>query len=161
MQPLRISNIYLVEQARQVVCEFLDSDLDKKYVFEFESDPQCETEFIRGDEVLLKRAVTNLIQNSINHNANGCKITISVSCNEKEIAIIVSDNGIGVSPEKLKALNTKTHYLESTDRALHLRHGLGVLLVRQIIEAHSGTMQILSEEHKSYKTTLIFPKIKY
>lgn len=161
MQPLRISNIYPVELARQVICEFLDSNLDKKYVFEFESEPQCETEFIRGDEVLIKRAITNLIQNSINHNANGCKITISVTCSEKEIAIVVSDNGVGVSAEKLKALNSKTHYLESTDKALHLRHGLGVLLVLQIVEAHNGTMQILSEEQKGYETTLIFPKTKY
>lgn len=161
MQPLRISNIYPVELARQVICEFLDSNLDKKYVFEFESEPQCETEFIRGDEVLIKRAVTNLIQNSINHNANGCKITTSVTCSEKKIAIVVSDNGVGVSAEKLKTLNSKTHYLESTDKALHLRHGLGVLLVRQIVEAHNGIMQILSEEQKGYETTLIFPKTKY
>ncbi len=160
MQPLRISNIYPVELARQVVCEFLDSDLDKKYEFEFVSAPQCETEFIRGDEALLKRAITNLIQNSINHNSKGCKVTISVSCSEKEVTIVVSDNGIGVSAEKLNALNTKTHYLESTDRALHLRHGLGVLLVRQIVETHNGTMKILSEEHKGYETTLIFPKTK-
>ncbi|NBJ94553.1 sensor histidine kinase [Parablautia muri] len=161
MQPLRISSIYPVELARQVICEFLDSNLDKKYVFEFESNPQCETEFIRGDEVLIKRAVTNLIQNSINHNANGCIITISVSCSEKAIAIVVSDNGVGVSAEKLKALNSKTHYMESTDKALHLRHGLGILLVRQIIEAHNGIMRILSEEQKGYETTLIFPKTKY
>ena len=161
MQPLRISNIYPAELARQVVCEFLDSNPDKKYVFEFEAEPQCETEFIRGDEFLLKRAVTNLIQNSINHNANGCEIIISVSCSEKEISIMVSDNGVGVSAKQLKALNSKTHYLESTDKALHLRHGLGVLLVRQIIEAHKGTMQILSEEQKSYETTLIFPKTNY
>ena len=158
MQPLRISNIYLVELARQVVCEFLDSNLDKKYIFEFESDPQCETEFIRGDEALLKRAVTNLLQNSINHNANGCTITISVTCSEKEIIIVVSDNGVGVSAEKLKTLNSKTHYLESTDKTLHLRHGLGVLLVWQIIEAHKGTMKIESEEKKGYKTTLIFDR---
>ena len=74
---------------------------------------------------------------------------------------MVSDNGVGVSAKQLKALNSKTHYLESTDKALHLRHGLGVLLVRQIIEAHKGTMQILSEEQKSYETTLIFPKTNY
>ena len=71
---------------------------------------------------------------------------------------MVSDNGVGVSAKQLKALNSKTHYLESTDKALHLRHGLGVLLVRQIIEAHKGTMQILSEEQKSYETILTFPK---
>ena len=87
--------------------------------------------------------------------------SISVTCSEKEIAIVVSDNGVGVSAEKLKALNSKTHYLESTDKALHLRHGLGVLLVLQIVEAHNGIMQILSEEQKGYETTLIFPKTNY
>lgn len=158
MQPLRITSIYPIELARQVISEFLDSDLDKKYVLEFDSDPRCETEFIRGDEVLLNRALTNLIQNSINHNTDGCTITISVSCSEKEITIKVSDNGVGVSAEKLEALNAKTHYLESTDKALHLRHGLGVLLVRQIMEAHKGTMKILSEEQNGYETILIFSK---
>ena len=160
MQPLRIGNVYPIELARQVVSEFLDSGLDNKYVFEFDSDPQCETEYIRGDEALLNRALTNLIQNSISHNTDGCTITISVSCSEKEITIRVSDNGVGVSTEKLAALNAKTHYLESADGSLHLRHGLGVLLVRQIMEAHKGTMKISSEEQKGYETILIFPKTK-
>lgn len=158
MQPLHISNIHPVELARQVVCDFLDSGLDGRYSFSFDFDPQYEADFILADESLMKRALTNLIQNSISHNAEGCAISISVSFSEIGTIIAVSDDGVGVSAKKLKELNAKTHYLESTDKDLHLRHGLGILLVRQIVEAHKGTMEIESEEHKGYRAKLFFPK---
>ena len=91
------------------------------------------------------------------HNSKGCHISVSVSWNENHTAIMVSDNGIGVTAEKLEEWKTKTHYIKSTDERLNLRHGLGILLVRQIVEAHHGTMEILSELQSGYKTVLTFP----
>ena len=156
MQPLRLEKIYLVELARQVVCEFLDSGLEEQYKIAFFSDQESETSFIMGDEALLKRALCNLIQNSMIHNSKGCRISVSVAWNESNTAITVSDNGIGVSAEKLEELRTKTHGIESTDEKLNLRHGLGILLVWQIVEAHHGTMEIFSELQIGYKTVLTF-----
>ena len=156
MQPLRIEEISPVELARQVVCDFLDSGLDESFSIDFQSDEESELHYMLGDEALLKRAITNLLQNSIGHNPNGCTITISVSCMDRHTEIIVADNGVGVTAEKLQELNTKTHYLESTDEKLNLRHGLGVLLVRQIVDAHRGTMKIESAPNCGYKTTLVF-----
>ena len=48
--------------------------------------------------------------------------------------------------------------MESTDEKLNLRHGLGVLLVRQIVDAHHGVIKIESEPQKGFKTTLTFPQ---
>lgn len=157
MQPLRVEELSPVELVRQVVCDFLDSGLDERFTIDFQSDEESELHYMRGDEALLKRAVTNLIQNSIRHNPKGCEITISVSCTNERTEIVVSDNGVGVSAEKLQELNTKTHYLESTDEKLNLRHGLGVLLVRQIVEAHNGTLKIESVPNCGYATLLVFP----
>ena len=158
MQPLRVEKIHLVELARQVVCEFLDSNLDNSFSIDFITDSDSELLYINGDETLLKRAITNLIQNSIGHNPSGCEITVSVSCNNQNATVIIADNGIGISALKLKELNTKTHYMESTDEKLNLRHGLGVLLVRQIVDAHHGVIKIESEPQKGFKTTLTFPQ---
>ncbi len=158
MQPLRVEKIHLVELARQVVCEFLDSNLDSAFSIDFITDSDSELLYINGDETLLKRAITNLIQNSIGHNPSGCEITVSVSCNNQNATVIIADNGIGISALKLKELNTKTHYMESTDEKLNLHHGLGVLLVRQIVDAHHGVIKIESEPQKGFKTTLTFPQ---
>ena len=158
MQPLRVEKIHLVELARQVVCEFLDSNLDNSFSIDFITDSDSELLYINGDETLLKRAITNLIQNSIGHNPSGCEITVSVSCNNQNATVIIADNGIGIPAQKLKELNTKTHYMESTDEKLNLRHGLGMLLVRQIVDAHHGVIKIESEPQKGFKTTLTFPQ---
>ena len=156
MQPLRLEKIYLVELARQVVCEFLDSGLEEQYRITFSSDQESEMASTMGDEALLKRALYNLIQNSMIHNSSGCDISVSAAWNGNHTVITVSDNGIGVSAEKLEELKANTHRIESTDERLNLRHGLGVLLVWQIVEAHHGTMEIFSEPQGGYKTVLTF-----
>ena len=158
MQPLRVEKIHLVELARQVVCEFLDSNLDDSFSIDFITDSDSELLYINGDETLLKRAITNLIQNSIGHNPSGCEITVSVSCNNQNATVIIADNGIGIPAQKLKELNSKTHYMESTDEKLNLRHGLGMLLVRQIVDAHHGVIKIESKPQEGFKTTLTFPQ---
>ena len=156
MQPLRLEKIYLVELARQVVCEFLDSGLEEQYRITFSSDQESEMASTMGDEALLKRALYNLIQNSMIHNSRGCDISVSAAWNGNHTVITVSDNGIGVSAEKLEELKANTHRIESTDERLNLRHGLGVLLVWQIVEAHHGIMEIFSEPQGGYKTVLTF-----
>ena len=159
MQPLRVEKIHLVELARQVVCEFLDSNLDDSFSIDFITDSDSELLYINGDETLLKRAITNLIENSIGHNPSGCEITVSVSCNNQNATVIIADNGIGIPAQKLKELNSKTHYMESTDEKLNLRHGLGMLLVRQIVDAHHGVIKIESKPQEGFKTTLTFPQV--
>ena len=158
MQPLRVEKIHLVELARQVVCEFLDSNLDDSFSIDFITDSDSELLYINGDETLLKRAITNLIENSIGHNPSGCEITVAVSCNNQNATVIIADNGIGIPAQKLKELNSKTHYMESTDEKLNLRHGLGMLLVRQIVDAHHGVIKIESKPQEGFKTTLTFPQ---
>ena len=158
MQPLRVDEVFIVEMARQVVCEFLDSGLEDQYSIEFASDPQSEMEFILGDEALLKRALANLIQNSIHHNPEGCAISVSVLCSESNIKIVVADNGVGLSDEKLKELKEKPHYIKSTEDRLNLRYGLGLVLVRQIVEAHSGEIRLQSGNQKGLCVELVFHK---
>ena len=157
MQPLRMEKVYFVELARQVVCEFLDGGLEARYQIVFDSSQESETASVMGDEALLKRALYNLIQNSVIHNPKGCVISVSVARNETGITVMVSDDGIGVSTEKLEKLRATTNHLENTDERLNLRHGLGVLLVRQIVEAHHGTVEIESAPQNGYQTVLVFP----
>ena len=55
--------------------------------------------YINADKDLLKRAISNLIQNSINHNENGCVIYVSVDDDNNTCKICIEDSGIGASDE--------------------------------------------------------------
>lgn len=115
---------------------------------------------MEGDARLILRAISNLVQNSIKHNPDGCKIYLALECTKKYakncLTFSVTDDGVGISPEKRCELEKKPHYMESTDERLDLRHGLGLLIVQQIVSAHKGTMQIVDAVPHGCKTSLTF-----
>lgn len=138
-EPVRLSKLL-----RSYAADLLNTGIPEKYSFEVEISKNTETAVIECDARLVSRAINNLVQNSINHNPQGCTISLRLDCSDSTVSLTVADNGVGLSPEKLRELEEKPHYMESTDERLNLRHGLGLLLVRQIVEAHGGTMEIES-----------------
>lgn len=157
MQPIHKSPVGLAGLLRSCTAEFLNTGLPDGYSISIEVAPAAETVFFPCDARLISRATGNLVQNSISHNPDGCDITLALDCTGECISLSVSDNGAGLSEGKLKELNEKPHYMESTDDRLDLRHGLGLILVRQIADAHNGVMRIENRKQKGCKVILDFP----
>ena len=158
MQPIHKSPVNLAGLLRSYAAELLNSGLPDGYSINIEIASVADTILFNCDARLISRAVSNLVQNSINHNPDGCDIVLALDCTDESIFLSIADNGIGLSSDKLRELNEKPHYMESTDDRLDLRHGLGLILVHQIVEAHDGTVQIESEEQKGCKVILDFLK---
>ena len=158
MQPLHKEPVRLSKLLRSYAADLLNAGILEKYSIEIEISKDAETAVIECDVRLISRAVNNLVQNSINHNPQGCTICLRLDCTDAGISLVIADNGVGLSAEKLRELEEKPHYMESTDERLDLRHGLGLLLVRKIVEAHGGGMKIESAPQSGYKTILIFQR---
>ena len=73
------------------------------------------------------------------------------------LLLVIRDNGKGTTPDKLKSLNTIPHYLDSTDDRLDLRHGLGLMLVKEIILLHNGSTEINSQSGQGFETVIHLP----
>lgn len=157
LQPLHKEPVRFSKLLRSYAVELLNGGLSDSYSIEVKIEPSAENAVLECDYRLILRAISNLVQNSIKHNPQGCEILTALDCSETTVTLTVSDNGVGLSPEKLRELEETPHYMESTDDRLNLRHGLGILLVRQIVEAHGGTMKIESAEAHGYQTMLCFP----
>lgn len=157
VQPLHKKPTHLSKLLRSIIIDILNNGLSDIYSIEINISAAAETVSIELDIRLITRAITNLIHNCIQHNPNGCDIIISLDLCDNLLSLIIADNGIGISPEKMQELATRPHYMESTDERLDLRHGLGIVLVRQIIQVHNGTLEIESEFQKGYKTTIKLP----
>ncbi len=159
MQPLTKAPVRPSRLLRSYAVELLNAGIPEKYSLETEISKDAETAVIECDARLISRAVGNLVQNSIRHNPQGCTISLRLACSDTAIFLTVADNGVGLSAEKLRELEEKPHYMKSTDERLDLRHGLGLLLVRQIVEAHGGTTKVESTPQNGYKTILAFQKL--
>lgn len=158
MQPIHKATIRIASLVRTYVADLLNGGLPDQYSIDVDISANAEITTFECDARLISRAINNLVQNSIQHNPDGCDIMLSLDCTEDSVILYVADNGIGLSAEKIKELRERPHYIESTDDRLDLRHGLGHILVQQIVKAHNGTMQVESENQKGFKVMLIFPR---
>ena len=158
MQPIHKAAIRIASLVRTYVADLLNGGLPDQYSIDVDISANAEITTFECDARLISRAINNLVQNSIRHNPDGCDIMLSLDHREDQVFLCVADNGIGLPAEKLKELQERPHYIESTDDRLDLRHGLGHILVQQIVKAHNGTMQIESENQKGFKVMLIFPR---
>lgn len=157
VQPIQEQPVYFCKIIREIVVEYLNNDMNNKFEFELSLNSATEQIAIMGDERLLSRAIQNLISNSINHNESGCTISVNLEVNRNNLILTISDNGKGISEKELEKIQSTPHYLQSTDDRLDLRHGLGLLLVKEIVSIHKGTVSISSELNKGFSTTISLP----
>ena len=157
MQPLRKEKVDLLELGRQVISDFLNYGVDEKYEMEYDiSAVSKDFLYMEGDRYLLRRMLENLIQNSISHNPDGCHIIVSVQETDGKYILTVSDDGLGVMPEKLEKLNQDlvfdADYMENGEAA----HGYGLKLVRQIVKAHRGEIIFNESSTKGFCAEISF-----
>lgn len=157
MQPVNLRQEKLVPLVRKVVVDFINMDIENRYPIVWDTSEATETCVISADRELLQRAISNLIQNSINHNETGCQISVSITAPQGKCHILVEDDGIGVSGEQLEKLNHAAHYMVCDTNATEQRHGLGLLLVKQIISAHQGEIIMGRSASGGFSVKLILP----
>lgn len=143
MQPSKKKRVRLCPLLRSVVTEIVNNGLSEKY--EINLDFGYEPAVIMGDETLLERAFFNLLNNSITHNEDGCKINISEYVQNGTVYIKICDNGIGVPDEVIEniAIIPKT------------AHGLGLPMAYKVFYVHGGKMK--AENNKGFSVRIELP----
>lgn len=137
MYPLKKKRVNAVELVRQVASEFLN-ELPEQYELEISADNMGRLILLNGDDSLLYRMLSNLINNSIVHNREGCKITLYVELDVDTCIFKVIDTGYGISDSRLDLLNNGTYISSTQEENISIDHGLGLKIVQQIVKAHHG-----------------------
>ena len=157
MQPIDPKPVNLVAIARQSVVDFINLGMGGKYPIEWNTEEALTACVINGDKELLRRAIGKLITNCQTHNPDGCTISVCARKSDTEYKIIVEDNGIGVTDETLEKLRTTPHYMMSDSGTSEPRHGLGLLIVGQIVSAHKGTVSFDHGKQGGFAVAVAFP----
>jgi len=114
-----------------------------------------ETNFV-ADEILFSRAVNNLVENAIRHTAAGGAIDISIADRNSHTEVAVRDNGAGIAQEHLARVFDRFYRADSSRSSDGV--GLGLSLVKSIMDLHGGTAAIQSESGQGTTVTLNFPR---
>lgn len=160
MQPVHLKKENMVAIVRQVAVDFINTDIDGKYPIVWETDESLAVCFVHADKGLVKRAVGNLVQNCINHNGQGCTIHVSVLAEGSSCAVAVGDDGVGAADGLIERLNNSPHYMLCDENTTEQRHGLGLLIVKQIAAAHGGTVVIGHSPYGGFYVKLILPMLE-
>jgi len=103
--------------------------------------------FVQADSQKIGWALSHLIDNAIKFTSSGGSIVVSVKREgENLVTISVADTGIGIPPHRLDEIFEPFHQLDGSSTRHHGGTGLGLSLVRQIIEAHGSMIEVQSVE---------------
>jgi signal transduction histidine kinase len=112
---------------------------------------------IKADADLLAQAVTNVLGNAIKYSPPGKDVGITVRTDGKDILIEVVDNGHGIAPEDVNRIFEKFYRVPRAESADQQGTGLGLTLVREIMESHGGQVTAQSELGRGSTFTLRLP----
>lgn len=132
-QPLGFASVDLVAIGRRVTSDLAPLAIATGYEISF--DAQAEPVAVSGDEVAIERALTNLVQNAIQHGGRHGLIAIEV---REDGTVAVTDQGDGIPPEHRDRVFEPFHRLDARSRGV----GLGLNLVREIVALHQGEIAV-------------------
>lgn len=114
---------------------------------------------IRADKMLFTRCVSNLINNAISYGKEHGHIDINIFCEDSKVGIAVSDDGIGIAGEHLEKIWDRFYQVEeSRNKEKGSSMGLGLSMVKMIVEKHEGSVDVTSKLNEGSTFTLYFPK---
>ena len=159
------SGLYSLHKTNCNIVTLIDDIVDSisQYVkcrgIELVFDPACEEVITACDRDKIERIILNIISNSIKYIEGRGKILIKLAVENNCVVISVQDTGIGISRENLETIFEKFKQVDATLTRKVEGSGIGLSLVKSLIELHDGDIYIESEEGKGTKVSFYLPII--
>lgn len=166
-----IQDILSLEQLRsgklnltQVDLNLLLQEIGVRYEFDMQKKEQTyitelpnERVYVQADHNQLGQALSNLISNASKYTPNGGLIRVRLTSDENGARIDIQDTGYGIPAEALDKLFTEFYRVKTAQTQDIAGTGLGLSLVKSVIENHGGTITVTSVEGVGSTFTVILP----
>ena len=154
----RTDQVTLEELVDEVFCD-LDPVAEKAGIsihFNDSANQDSHTD-VTGSYVLLYRAVYNLVENAIKYNRPHGSVSVSVKQENGQAMVLVTDTGIGISPENQKKIFDPFFRVDKSRSRAMGGAGLGLALVDSIAKEHRGTVKVLESSSAGSTIVLMLP----
>ncbi|MDO5294754.1 MAG: HAMP domain-containing sensor histidine kinase [bacterium] len=113
---------------------------------------------IVADEERIGQVVINLLSNAIKYTDKKGKIEIAITEREDNVQLMISDSGIGISKEELPYIFERFYRADKSRNRKTGGAGIGLTIVKSIVEAHNGVIKVESELLKGTTIEVVLPK---
>ena len=155
-RPMKRVLMDLRAAAQEVVDELLQMPVGRGREVEVVAEPDKPQ--VWGDQVALQQVMTNLIENSLKYSDPGSKVVVTVKETPDEGLVEVADHGVGISAEGLQVIFDRFHQVDSSSTRKVGGFGLGLFIVKQLVDAHGGDIEVTSTEGVGTTFTVRLPK---
>ncbi|MEN8097625.1 MAG: HAMP domain-containing sensor histidine kinase [Chloroflexota bacterium] len=121
-------------------------------------DPPAEDFLVYATEEGIERIFTNLIGNAIKYTPEGGTVTVKVENYDLQVGVVVCDSGIGIPADSLPKL-FEEFYRAPNAKAFETGTGLGLVIVKELVESFSGRISVTSKEGKGTTFTVHLPLV--
>lgn len=118
----------------------------------------AHSQYILGDREMLAQAINNIIDNAEKYSPNQPSITVSTIDNGKDIEIVVTDKGIGISNDAKTKVFEKFFRVSTGNVHSVKGFGLGLSFVKSVIRKHRGHVKLFSKLNHGTEVRIILPK---
>lgn len=147
-KPLQVNRL-----VREVAQQYIIAMREKALAFKVDLDQKLPE--IMGDAAQLERVLWNLVGNAVKFTPRGGKITVASKREENHVCIRIKDNGMGIPEDEIPLLFSEFRRSRISDKIEGT--GLGLFIVKTIVEAHGGKVDVESKEGKGSTFIIRFP----
>lgn len=152
---LQKENVSLVELLDEV-CAHAGPDAQKKEInLALTCSGECKTAHVFADKTRLREAIDNVVDNAIKYTPRG-SVAVAAELGAGTVRIAIKDTGIGIASDDLKSLFSRAFERGADAKDIYaIGQGLGLMVSKNIIEAHGGTISAVSEGKDKGSTFII------
>jgi signal transduction histidine kinase len=139
------------------ICVERGRPLAERKKIDVQLEPIPDDLIFTGDRELMEYACYNLLTNAVKYSPRQTRVTISTRLDERHIRIAVKDQGIGMDQKEVKQIFQKFYRTKKAEESGEAGTGIGLSIVQQIVEQHSGTIEVSSQPGVGSCFTLVLP----
>jgi len=155
------------ENSMLSISEFDVSELIQRILNNFETEFNKKSvsllfvrqaELINADRDKISQVIVNLVSNALKYTPEGGQVEIQVKGTDRSIELIVKDSGKGISAEDIPYIFERFYRVDKSRNRLTGGSGLGLTIIKVIVENHKGRISVTSEIDKGTTFTVFLPK---
>lgn len=104
---------------------------------------------IKGNKLMLRRALSNLLSNAIRHSFKNSEVTIRIETQPNMVTLTVQNSGERIPSEHIPLLFNRFYRVDPSRQKTSDGAGLGLAITKSIIEAHQGKVRVVSDQHST------------